>query len=68
MCMQSERNAVFYSQEGVVNEYPKTDVYPREGGEVQLEQLRAQLPKYCPPYVSCRLCLLPSLLFLLCLV
>lgn len=56
--MQSERNAVFYSQEGAVNEYPKTDVYPREGGEVQLEQLRARLPKYCPPCVSCRLCLL----------
>ena len=29
--------------------YPKDQVYPKEGGEVQLEQLRARLPQYCPP-------------------
>ena len=50
---QSERNAVFYKQEGVVNMYPKEEVYPREGGELQLEQLKARLPQYCPPRDVC---------------
>ena len=47
--VQSERNAGFYKQDGFVAAYPKYHVYPPEGGEVQLEQLRARLPKYCPP-------------------
>ena len=47
--VQSERNAVFYKQDGFTSAYPKLQVYPPEGGEVQLEQLRARLHRYAPP-------------------
>ena len=46
---QSERNATFYNQNGYSTCYPKKAVYPPEGGELQLEQLRARMPRYCPP-------------------
>ena len=47
---QSDRNEAFYSQPGVVLVYPKELVYPAEGGEFQLEQLRGQLPQYRPVF------------------
>lgn len=28
--------------------YPKQLIYPKEGGEVSLEQIKASLPQYCP--------------------
>ena len=46
--VQSERNAAFYKQDGFTSAYPKLQVYPPEGGEVQLEQLRARLHRYAP--------------------
>ena len=39
----------FYQQEGFSCAYPKRLVYPVEGGEMQLEQLRARLPQYFSP-------------------
>ena len=47
---QSDRNEAFYSQPGVLLVYPKELVYPAEGGEFQLEQLRGQLPQYQPVF------------------
>ncbi len=47
---QSERNEAFYAQPGVVAVYQKLQVYPKEGGEFQPEQLRACLPQYRPNF------------------
>ena len=46
--LQSERNDAFYDQPGVQFHYPKYLIYPKEGGEVSLEQIKASLPQYCP--------------------
>ena len=32
--------------------YPKELVYPREGGEIQLEQVKARLPQYTPSFLN----------------
>lgn len=46
--LQSERNDAFYDQPRVQFHYPKHLIYPKEGGEVSLEQIKASLPQYCP--------------------
>lgn len=32
--------------------YPKEIVYPREGGEIQLELVKARLPQYTPSFLN----------------
>lgn len=46
--LQSERNDAFYDQPGVKFHYPKDLIYPKTGGEVSLEHVKASLPQYCP--------------------
>ena len=68
LTVQSERNAAFYRQDEFTNVYPKLQVYPVEGGEIQLEQLKARLPRYCPPPSPMlkNVSVLPQLLLALC--
>lgn len=50
--LQSERNDAFYNQPGVKYCYAKELVYPREGGELSVEHLRARLLQYRPTFLE----------------
>jgi len=43
---------VFYNQRGFLCCYDKGQVYPRTGGELSLEQVRASKPQYLPTFPS----------------
>ena len=44
------RNKAFYSQSGQTVCYPKALVYPAEGGEVTLEEIRGRMEQYKPTF------------------